>query len=290
MAVESAIFGAIGTVVSLIGDDKEEDAEKARVRAENRANKARTANTKKQNKNNKKIADNKTKTAKQTAKAYEDYAKDYNEYVQTQTAKMNELEEKYVAAQNKAVDAKDDRVQAEYEQSRMDNIRERRQYIRQAVMAMSATTAAAANKGALGGSGYRAGKADLGTQLSRGMAASFINLGVLDTLRHADRLYADAMTEANVYKSQQSSLKNETDATLTTMSNTYNVEKTNIEAGGVSRENEYVKANYDLQDDAAAIETRRNRATGAAKSKAMEGNAISSIGSAVSSLGASIFG
>lgn len=283
------IAAGVGAITNFIGNDAQEDAEKARVRAERQRDAALFKNTARVNELNKKLAKNKYNTAKKTAKLYENYAKDRNAYVKDATDKLNELVVKRVEAQNKGVEAQEKRIQAEYDQAKMNNLRDRRENVRNALMTLSATTAASANKGALGGSGYKAGKADVGTQLTRAQAASMINIGILDTLRHADQLFAAAQSEANMFEAEAITLKNKTDARLQIMENKYQTKAFNQEVAGMGREYKLTERLYNQDTRAARINSFYNSKTGEAKSDFATGQSISSIGAKIGEV-ASLFG
>ena len=283
------ISAGVGIITEFIGNDKEEDAEKARVRAERQRDAQLSRNTAQANEIAKKMAKNKYETAKKSASAYESATKDINAAIQSATDKINTLTQSRVDALNRASDAKGERIQSEYNQAKMNNLRERRENIRNTIATMSATTAAAANKGALGGSGYKAGKADAGVQLSRANAASFINLGILDTLLHADQMYAAAMTDANLWEAKIATTRNKLDADVRTMENTMKVKQLNVDVAGLEKDYKLQESLFDLDTQAARINSTANRKSGAAKSDAYEGSAISSIGSSVAQFGMNLF-
>ena len=284
------LSAGVGIVTEFIGNDKQADAEKARVRAERQRDAQLMRNTAQSNKIQKQLAKNKYETAKKSASVYEQNIGDINNAIKNATAKINDLTNKRVAAQNRAVDARTDRIEAEYSQAKMNNLRDRRENIRNTIMTISAITAGAANKGALGGSGFKAGKADAGTQLTRANAASFMNLGVLDTLLHADQMYQAAISESNMWEAMIATTRNKLDADVRTTENSLKVKQLNVDVAGLEKDYKLQESLFDKETQAARINSVANRKTGAAKADAFEGQAISSIGSSVASFGMNLFG
>lgn len=284
------LSAGVGIITEFIGNSKQEDAEKARVRAERQRDRQLTQNTKQYNDTQKKIAKNKYQTAKKGASVYEKNVGNINDAIKDATAKINTLTNQRVLAQNKAVDARSDRIEAEYNQAKMNNLRDRRENIRNTIMTISAITAGSANKGALGGSGFKAGKADAGTQLTRANAASFMNLGTLDTLLHADQMYQAAMSESNMWEAKIATTRNKLDADVRTTENKMKVKQLNVDVAGLEKDYKLQESLFDTETEAAQINTVANRKTGAAKADAFTGQAISSIGSSVASYGMNLFG
>lgn len=284
------ISAGVGIITSFLGDDAEEDAEKARIRAERKRDALLAQNTAQYNEVAKKIAKNKYTTAQKSAAVYEAATKDINKTIQAATDQINQYHMNRVAALNEASDARGLRIAEEYAQAKMNNLRERRENIRNTIMTISAQTAGAANKGALGGSGFKAGKADAGVQLTRANAASFINLGVLDTLLHADQMYQAAMTQSNLFEAKIATERNKMDADVRSMENAMKVKQLNVDVAGLERDYKLQESLFDIETKAATINSNANRKVSSAKESALEGSTISSIGSSVAQFGMNLFG
>lgn len=283
-------FAVVGTALDIFGGLSEADAADEMRSAELRADAALTTNTKQQNALYKQLARADYEVAQRKKETYQEYAKDFTAGAKLTTQRLNNFIKKSTEAKNKASDAQAQSVEAEVQQGRLNNIRERRENVRAMLATQSAIIAGAANKGATGGSGFQAGKADATAQTARAQVASFQNLSILDQIDSANKLYAAALTEANDYE-----------AKALTEQNRWNYQKTRLdlalqqkymaaEVSGQKKSTAITERIYDKQTEAATIQSTRNRQVASAKDQMEEGQTISNIGSSLTNFGLNLFG
>lgn len=285
----SAGFGLVGLALDIFGGSEEEDAAKRMYKAETNADRLMVANTAKTNALYKKKASADYKTAKEKQKVYKAYAEDFKSGAKETADAINDFVMKSTAAQNKAVDARQQANEAELQQGRLNNLRERRAAIREASMQMSAIIAGAANKGALGGSGVAAGKGDTTAQLARHQVASYQNLSVMDQMDAANRLYAAMITEANDYEARRITESNRWDYEKTRMELKLGEKYYAADVKNAKASTNITNKIYDLNTQAARIQSNRNRQVAGAKDQAAEAGVITDIGKSAISFGLDLF-
>ena len=283
-------LAAAGAVVSFIGNSKQEDAEEDRVRAEKEAALGLKRNTKLVNAVYSKQADQTADYYKKQAVDLKQYATAVNTNADKFTGEVNALLQKQVEYQNLAADQSLKKTEAEYTQATMNNMRERRGYIAEAITTRGLALSGAYNAGAGEGSGSKAGREDVENILKRASRDSYHNLSTLNQIMAANVLYTEFMGKSNQAEADSKSLEYKFEADQQTMQNLFVVTQSQTTAKFQDTQATMNKQLFKLADKGANIESTRNIKTGQASSKAASGASISSIGSSVGSIGSSFSG
>jgi len=280
------ILAAAGALTSFIGNSKQEDAEKDRVRAERQAALGLKANTAATNAVYSQQADRTAEYYKNQAVDLKNYASTVNANADKFVGEVNALLQKQVKYQNLAADQSLKKSEAEYTQASLNNLRERRVVQAEAITLRGLAISGAYNAGAGEGSGSKAGRVDLGNVARRAGRDNYQNLSNLDQIMAANILYTEFMGQSNQAEADAKTAEYKFEAEQQSFQNLFQVTQAQTTSVFQDQQASLNKQLFSLADKGAGIETTRNIKTGKAGSKAFSGQSISSIGSSIGSLGA----
>ncbi len=283
-------IAAVGVATSIFGGMEEADAASAAAAAEKKDAKKQEQLTKKTNKQYAKQAESKSRAARRAADIQSATAEEINSLRDSIVGDLNSIRQDMVDAQNQQVQASIDAESARFQQMTLDSMRDRRQWIREAIKTRGLAASGAVNSGAgLDSSGSISGMADVGTQARRGVLAIAQNLLVGNAIFAANEAYALAGGIVNQLQSQYETRKSLGEAEIANITNTAQADLAQTQAryeDSIARSQKKV---YALADKSAASTTQKNIATGAAKEDALVGSAISGVGDKLFSLGVGLF-
>lgn len=285
------LMAAVGVGASILGATEASSAAKQQAKAERQGAKKEAANVAKQNDLLKQQAEEASKAAKAAAEAQIAGVTQANAIRDAVVAQLNALNAQTVAAQNQQVAASVSAENSRKQQMNLDSIRQRREVVRNALIASSNAKAGAVASGAgLQGSGVAGGQAQIVNQRNSLLLGIFQNTSIGNAIFEANKSYAIAGGVVNQLEAQAKTVQSQGEAQIADLAGQTDINVAKINASAQDRNAQLQSKLFDLQTSRNNIQTQTNIKVGNAKTQEATANGISQIGSQLTSAGLSLYG